>query len=208
MPTSDSRRSAGVPPLEVGIAGGKLLDDLAAFCARRGVRGQVCLTGGNPMLHPDFLEIYRAAARAGFTLSILGNPAPRERIEEFVAIRRPLYYQVALDGLEEHDDRIRGPGSFARAISFLDLLREQRVRAHVMLTLTRDSLDQVLPLGERLRGLAKRFTYNRLAARRYREGSRACGGCPLRERCGGCYAVVYGHGQDIFAARDPHCFRE
>jgi len=30
----------------------------------------------------------------------------------------------------------------------------------------------------------------------------------LRNVCGGCLAVTFGQGGDVFADRDPHCFYE
>jgi len=141
----------------------RLLDDLRAFCRARRVRGNVSLSGGNPLLHPHFTAIYRAAAGHGFGLVILGNPAPRERIEELIAIRRPAFYQVSLEGLPEHDDWVRGPGHFERTVAFLRTLKELGVSTMVMLTLTADNVDQVIPLTERLRGLVDDFHFSRLA---------------------------------------------
>jgi selenobiotic family peptide radical SAM maturase len=48
--------------------------------------------------------------------------------------------------------------------------------------------------------------YNAAPAKRYRKGSRACQFCRLRNRCGGCLAVVHGAGLSALSARDPHCF--
>lgn len=141
----------------------RVLDDLVAFCRAKRVRGQVCLTGGNPFLHPTFLEIYTAAAARGFPLSILGNPVGREAIREVAAIFPPVYYQVSLEGLRETNDRIRGAGHFDRVVAFLRLLREEGIPSHVMTTVHRDNLDEVLPLAELLRGKADRFTFNRLS---------------------------------------------
>jgi selenobiotic family peptide radical SAM maturase len=141
----------------------RLLDDLEGFCRERRVRGAVSLSGGNPLLHPHFIDIYRAAAGHDFGVGILGNPAPRERIEELVAISRPGFYQVSLEGLPEHNDWVRGPGHFERTVAFLGLLKELGVSSMVMLTLTADNIDQVLPLAERLRGLVDDFHFNRLA---------------------------------------------
>jgi selenobiotic family peptide radical SAM maturase len=70
---------------------------------------------------------------------------------------------VSLEGLREHDDAIRGAGHFDATIDFLHEARRSGLLTHVMLTLTRANLDQVLPLGELLRGLTARFTFNRLA---------------------------------------------
>ena len=290
--------------LEAGI---DILDDLAAFCADRHVRGQVSFSGGNPLLHPHFFDLYRAAVERGFVTAILGNPTPRENLERIVGIRTPSQYQVSLEGLEEYNDYIRGDGSYRNVMAFLPVLRDLGITAHVMLTLTRDNIDQVLPLAEILRDTADSFTFNRLsqvgegaelaipgrdeyrvflieyvaaakanpvmtlkdnltniifhqrgerffggcagfgcsaafnfiailpdgeahacrkfpsyignvyhqsigeiydsaAARRYRAGTEACRSCPIRPVCGGCLAVMYGQGLDIFKARDPHCF--
>ncbi|NDY41741.1 selenobiotic family peptide radical SAM maturase [Dissulfurirhabdus thermomarina] len=143
--------------------GVRVLDDLRRFCQARNVRGHVVFTGGNPFLHPRFADLYRAAADRGFSLAILGNPVPRRRLEEILAIREPTFYQVSLEGLEPHNDFIRGRGHFRRALAFLDLLRELGVSSSVMLTLTRENLPQVLPLAEILRGRADGFTFNRLS---------------------------------------------
>ncbi len=141
----------------------RVLDELRGFCRERFVGGQVTFSGGNPLLYPRFLELYRAAVDRGFYTVILGNPAPRETIERIAAIRRPDAFQVSLEGLEAHNDSIRGRGTFRRALEFLDILRELRIYSMVMLTLTRDNLDQVLPLAELLQGRADLFSFNRLA---------------------------------------------
>jgi len=146
--------------LDQGVA---VLDDLRAFCRSRNVRGQVSFSGGNPLLHPRFLDLYRAAGESGFSTAILGNPAPGERIEEILAIQKPVYFQVSLEGLPEHNDSVRGEGHFERVMVFLKALRERGVYSMVMLTLTRDNLDQILPLAQFLRERADLFTFNRLS---------------------------------------------
>jgi selenobiotic family peptide radical SAM maturase len=140
-----------------------ILDDLAGFCAAHNVHGQVTFTGGNPLLHPDFAKLYQEAADRGFTLAILGNPATREEIARLIAIQPPAFYQVSLEGLEAHNDYMRGRGHFKRILAFLDLLRELGIYSMVMLTLTRDNMEQVLPLAEILRGRTDLFTFNRLS---------------------------------------------
>ena len=54
----------------------QILEDLRTFCKSKNVAGAVSFTGGNPLLHPAFTQIYRAAAERGFSTAILGNPAP------------------------------------------------------------------------------------------------------------------------------------
>ena len=50
--------------------------------------------------------------------------------------------------------------------------------------------------------------YHGQSARRYRAGSEACKGCPIRPVCGACLAVGFGFGRDIFKEFDPYCFRD
>ncbi|MBU4263348.1 MAG: selenobiotic family peptide radical SAM maturase [Proteobacteria bacterium] len=147
-------------PLAKGLA---ILDDLRSFCREYHVQGQVSFSGGNPLLYPYFLELYQAAVDRNLMVAILGNPAPRATMEKIIAIQKPEFFQVSLEGLLEHNDYIRGKGHFARVMDFLDLLRELGIYSMVMLTLTRDNMDQVLPLAELLRDRVDLFTFNRLA---------------------------------------------
>jgi selenobiotic family peptide radical SAM maturase len=140
-----------------------IIDDLDAFCRQRHVKGQISFTGGNPLLHPDFLFLYGAAADRGFHLMVLGNPTPRERFRDLVSIRQPDFFQVSLDGLPEYNDFIRGKGHFEKTLSFLDTLRELGVYSMVMLTLTNDNIQQVLTLAKLLNGKADVFYFNRLS---------------------------------------------
>ncbi len=154
------RTARTIPSLTQGL---EVLRQLQDFCQKRRVAGQVSFTGGNPFLHPNFFEFYRAAADLGFGTVVLGNPVADEKLEQLLAITPPLYYQVSLEGLEEHNDEIRGQGNFQRVLSFLNTLRRLQIPAMVMLTLTRANLRQVLPLTEVLRPLADGFNFNRLA---------------------------------------------
>ena len=140
-----------------------VLEDLWNFCHHRRVRGQVSFTGGNPLLYPHFLELYRAASEKGFILAILGNPVPKDNIEELISIQAPAFFQVSLEGLEEKNDAVRGPGHFKRVVRFLDVLRDLKIYSMVMLTLTRYNMDQVLPLAHFLKERADCFTFNRLS---------------------------------------------
>jgi selenobiotic family peptide radical SAM maturase len=146
--------------LEQGL---RVLQDMRTFCRDRRVGQHVCFTGGNPLLHPHFLDLYRAAAAQGAVTSVLGNPASDRQIEQLLEVQRPRFFQVSLEGLREHNDAIRGAGHFERTMEFLALLRRLGVNSAVMLTLTADNVDQVLPLAELLRGRADYFTFNRLS---------------------------------------------
>jgi selenobiotic family peptide radical SAM maturase len=140
-----------------------ILKDLRRFCLDYHVKGHVSFTGGNPLLHPHFHKLYRGAFEYGFSMSILGNPAPREAIEQIIEINMPYLYQVSLEGLEDHNDSIRGRGHFQSVMEFLPVLKELGVSSMVMLTLTAENMGQIIPLTERLDGLVDDFVFNRLS---------------------------------------------
>lgn len=286
-----------------------VLDTFLDFCSRHRVFGHVSFSGGNPMLYPHFDRIYREAADRGFMTAVLGNPMPTRRIDKMMAVQKPGFYQVSLEGTKAHNDYIRGPGHYDRTMDFLKQLGDLGVCRMVMLTLTRHNMDQVLELAQSLKRHAELFTFNRLAsvgqgaqlsaappesfpgflsaymeaaksnpvmaykdnlfnllkwqkdisvgggctghgcgaafnfvsvlpdgevhacrkfpswigniyeqslndiyhgfyAGKYRGGSSACNECPVRPVCGGCLAVSYGYGLDIFNEKDPYCFLE
>lgn len=161
------RTARSSPSLAEGL---DVLRQLRAFCQSRHVSGQVSFTGGNPFLHPHFFELYQAAIDLGLGVALLGNPVFDDKLERLLTIGSPLFYQVSLEGLEAHNDEIRGQGHFRRVLSFLETLRRFQIPSMVMLTLTRANLRQVLPLAAFLRHLADDFFFNRLA--RFGEGAR------------------------------------
>lgn len=140
-----------------------ILDSLHDFCSTHNLFGQVSFTGGNPLLHPHFHRLYREASDRGFFIGILGNPTTRDEIEALIAIQQPSFYQVSLEGLEPHNDYIRGPGHFQRVMNFLQILKQTGIYSKIMLTLTRDNLNQVIPLGEFLKDSINLYTFNRLS---------------------------------------------
>lgn len=140
-----------------------ILDDMRSFCLSRNVRGHISFSGGNPLLYPYFTELYRAASERGFSTAILGNAASKKQVEELIKIQKPSHFQVSLEGLEEHNDKIRGSGYFQRVMDFLPMLKELEVYSMVMLTLTKDNMNQIIPLAELLRDKVDSFTFNRLS---------------------------------------------
>jgi selenobiotic family peptide radical SAM maturase len=149
-------------PLDAEKALG-ILDDFSGFCRMKRVRGRISFSGGNPLLYPHFDVLYLRAAQRGFTPAILGNPVSAGRIKELSDISKPAFFQVSLEGLEKRNDSVRGAGHFRRTIRFLQVLSDLGIYSIVMLTLTKDNMNEVLPLCELLRDRTDLFTFNRLA---------------------------------------------
>ncbi|MBD3426830.1 MAG: selenobiotic family peptide radical SAM maturase [Candidatus Omnitrophica bacterium] len=141
----------------------RILADMDRFCGKNRVSGHVCFTGGNPFMYPHFHRVYAEAAERGFSTSILGNPVGEDELVKLNSVQVPEYFQVSLEGLEEHNDYMRGDGHFLRTLQFLDLLGRTGISSAVMLTLTADNINQVLQLAEELRDKTDYFTFNRLS---------------------------------------------
>lgn len=153
-------RSDRVPlPFDKALA---VLDDMHRFCHQNNVLGQITFTGGNPLMYPRFKDLYQAAADRGFMVAILGNPTSPSIMDEILAVQHPEFYQVSLEGLEAHNDAIRGEGHYQRIMAFLKILQQRQIYSMVMLTLTQANYEQVLPLAEQLRGKTDLFVFNRL----------------------------------------------
>ena len=140
-----------------------ILDDFDRFCTTKRVRGAVTFTGGDPLLHPHFATLYKAVADHGFAIAILGNPTERSVLERLLFIAKPDFFQVSLEGLEEHNDTMRGTGHFKRTLAFLEVLKELGIYSMVMLTLTEGNMKEVLPLARFLQGKTDVFHFNRLS---------------------------------------------
>jgi radical SAM protein with 4Fe4S-binding SPASM domain len=91
---------------------------------------EICLTGGEPLTHPDWLEILSySCSRPGLkrvSLQTNGTLLNEAAIEALRSIRfQGLLIQVSLEGAgPQTNDRVRGPGSFERALKGLKRLAE------------------------------------------------------------------------------------
>lgn len=97
-------------------------DRLLGECAALGV-GQVVLSGGEPLLHPDLEAICARVRALGMTVTVLTNGLGLPRCGASLAgVCRD--WVVSLDGPEPVHDRIRGvPGAFARLAAGVAALR-------------------------------------------------------------------------------------
>jgi MoaA/NifB/PqqE/SkfB family radical SAM enzyme len=122
------------------------IDELAA-----GGMGRASLMGGEPLLRKDAGEIVQHLRRRGVHASMNTNgwlvPARIDEVEGLDLVC------VTLDGPEAVHDRQRHPGSYARVIEAIELLRRRGVPVVTMTVVTpagADSVDHVLDVAEAL----------------------------------------------------------
>ncbi len=116
-------------------------DELAELGCER-----VTLLGGEPLIHPAWERVARRIRENGFRANVITNgwTLHREEVCDRIAAAELSIVGVSLDGLADtHDDLRRRPGSFARILRGIDLLRERRVPVAVSSTVTRQNLPQL-----------------------------------------------------------------
>lgn len=91
----------------------KVLDNCLDMCGKLSRTPYFYITGGDPILHPDFWRLLELLKKHEITFAILGNPF---HLNDEVCRRLYDYgcrkYQLSLDGLRETHDSFRKPGSF------------------------------------------------------------------------------------------------
>jgi radical SAM protein with 4Fe4S-binding SPASM domain len=88
------------------------------------------LTGGEPFLRPDFLEIYTHAKKIGMLLTVFTNGTTiSPRIADHLAEWRPFAIEITLYGhTRETYERVTGvPGSYDRCMQGIELLLEREL---------------------------------------------------------------------------------
>ena len=128
--------TASMPRAELFSA----LEDYASFLEKHAFLGQINLTGGEPLLHPDFADLAKTVRAKGIALGVMTNgTVVTEERAELLAHLTPVFVQVSLDGPEKTHDAIRGKGAFDRALLGIDILKRHGLPVHVSFTAQRDN---------------------------------------------------------------------
>lgn len=153
----------------------------------------VVISGGEPLVRPDALELLRhGAAQARTRLLTNATLISQRQAKELADLGMEI--QISLDGADAQvHDAVRGPGAFARAMRGIELLLERGAgnRLCLCMTLMRSNMLQVpdvIGLAERLGIGAVRFLPLQplgFAQRHWHEL------CPAKEECEAVYRYLY-----------------
>lgn len=129
------------------------------------------LTGGEPLLYPDFRELYLGLRRLGMILTINTNGTLiDEEWAAFFGKYKPRRVNITLYGADEkaYANLCHYPGGFARTISGIRLLQKYGVDVKVggsLARANRGDLDRILEIGEQMDVPVRVDTYMMPAAR-------------------------------------------
>ena len=121
------------------------LEEITEDAAQRNAVPMPVISGGDPILHPDFWRFAEEVHRRGMRWCILGNPfhldeAVCERLYQLGCFK----YQLSMDGLEQFHDYNRKPGSFRATLEAVRLLNDAGIQTQLMATVSRQNMEDVL----------------------------------------------------------------
>lgn len=125
-----------------------VMDDLRGF----GVPVLI-LSGGEPLMRPDILDISRRAVEKGFytALSTNGTLIDDRNIDELAGIGYD-YLGISIDGLRTtHDEFRRKQGAFDESMHAVRLCRDAGIKVGLRFTLTQDNADELPDLLQLMR---------------------------------------------------------
>ncbi len=114
------------------------------FCEVHGRSPYFYLTGGDPILHPDFWRLLEILKEKEIPITIMGNPfhLNDENCQRMRACGCEKY-QLSLDGLRETHDWFRKPGSYDCTLEKIPCIQRAGMRAVIMTTVSGANIDEI-----------------------------------------------------------------
>lgn len=107
------------------------------FCEVYGRAPYFYITGGDPILHPDFWRLLELLKSKDIPFTILGNPF---HLNDQVCRELKYFgcqkYQMSLDGLRQTHDWFRKPGSFDCTLEKIGCINRAGIRSVIMTTVS------------------------------------------------------------------------
>jgi radical SAM/SPASM domain protein of ACGX system len=122
----------------------KVVKECIDFCFTLKRAPYFYITGGDPILHPDFWKLCELLKKNHIDFGILGNPFHlNDEVCQRLADYGCLKYQLSLDGLQQTHDRFRKPGSFIATLEKISSIRKAGMYCAVMTTVSSQNIDEI-----------------------------------------------------------------
>lgn len=105
----------------------------------------ICLTGGEPLLHPRCVDVVRLSAALGFPVGITSNGTLIDDQTASTLVQAGLdTISISVDGIEETHDQLRNSkGCFERAIVGIKALQANGIEPQIMSVIHKQNLPQL-----------------------------------------------------------------
>lgn len=121
-----------------------VIDQCLEMCNKFNRQPYFSLTGGDPILHPEFWNILSLLQAHNVDVSIMGNPFHlNDSICEKLADHGCYRYQMSLDGLKDTHDWFRKSGSFDCTLEKLGCLKKAGIETTIMTTVSGVNIHEI-----------------------------------------------------------------
>jgi len=114
------------------------------MCEMTGRLPYFYITGGDPILHPDFWRLLELLKKKNIPFTIMGNPF---HLSDEVCQRLKNYgcqkYQLSLDGMKKTHDWFRKTGSFDCTLEKISCIKRAGIRSVIMTTVSGKNIDEI-----------------------------------------------------------------
>ncbi|MFC1948179.1 radical SAM protein [Chloroflexota bacterium] len=121
------------------------------------------ITGGEPLLRPDFIDIYTYMKKRGFLISLFTNGTLiTEEIADYFYEWRPKMVEISLYGATKQTyEKVTGvPGSFNRCIEGINLLLERKIPLHLKTVAITANIEEIKSIKEYADDLGVPFRFD------------------------------------------------
>ncbi len=105
----------------------------------------LCITGGEPFLHPEFEEIYKAVSRMGFFITLQTNASMIEQYRTLLEEYPPRSVKITLYGSnnEIYEAVCKVKNGFSRVDRGIQILKEMKIPVQLVSTIVRQNADDI-----------------------------------------------------------------
>lgn len=121
-----------------------VVDNCCDMCGTYGRLPYFYITGGDPVLHPDFWKLLELLKGRGIPFAILGNPFHlSDSVCRWMKACGCQKYQMSLDGMRETHDWFRKPGSFDCTLEKISCIKNAGIRSVIMTTVSGTNIGEI-----------------------------------------------------------------
>lgn len=122
----------------------KVVENIEDFCGKFNRLPYLYVTGGDPILHPNFWNLMELLKDKQIPFTILGNPF---HLTDEVCLRLKECgcdkYQLSIDGMEKTHDWFRMPGSFRTTLEKIATINSAGITSVIMTTVSSINKDEI-----------------------------------------------------------------
>lgn len=122
----------------------KVVDNCEDFCRVYNRIPYFYITGGDPILHPDFWKLMVLLKSKDIPFTLMGNPFHlNDEVCQMLKACGCEKYQMSLDGMKETHDWFRKPGSFDTTLEKVGCLNRASIKSVIMSTVSKTNMNEI-----------------------------------------------------------------